>query len=184
MCKPARGRIILSMSPIDYITDSALVLLVILQLKERVLTNQALLRPILILGVAVFSYFKTFPMAGNDLPLILAISGIGAILGVLSGVSVMMHTNPEGRVTAKAGAASAIFWVLGMGSRFAFAVWAASASGAASLATFSGQHHITSAEAFTVALLGMAVCEVLGRTLVLVARRSQLQSSRPQVVLA
>jgi hypothetical protein len=172
------------MSPIDYITDSALVLLVVLQMKQKVLTNRTLLRPVIILTVAVVSYFKTFPTAGNDIPLIVAISALGAILGVLSGLSVMMARNAEGQVTAQAGAASAIFWVLGMGSRFAFAVWAASAGGAVHIVRFSVQHHITSAQAFTVALLGMAVCEVLGRTLVMVVRRSQLQSSGAQVALA
>ncbi len=163
------------MSPTDYIIDSALVLLVIIQMKERVLTNRALLRPVLILAVAVFAYFKNFPTAGNDIPLILAISGVGAGLGILSGITVMMRTNPEGLVTARAGIASAVFWVLGMGSRFAFAVWATSSSGSTHITSFSIAHHITSAQAFTVALLGMAVCEVLGRTLVMVSRRSQLQ---------
>jgi hypothetical protein len=172
----------LLMTPLDYITDSALVLLVIIQMKERVLTNKTLLRPILILAIAVFSYFKTFPTQGNDLPLILAISSIGAALGVLSGLTVSMRRNPEGLATARAGIASAVFWVLGMGSRFAFAVWAASASGAVHITHFSVQHHVTSGQAFTVALLGMAVCEVLGRTLVLVIRRSQLQSHRGLVL--
>jgi hypothetical protein len=164
------------MSPTDYILDSALVLLVILQMREKVLTNRILLRPVIILAIAVASYFTAFPTAGNDLPLILAVSVLGAVLGVLSGVTVIMRPNAEGRVTARAGIASAAFWVLGMGSRFAFAVWAASASGALHITHFSVQHHITSAQAFTVALLGMAVCEVLGRTLVMVARRSQLQA--------
>jgi hypothetical protein len=177
MCKGGPGRIILSMSPTDYIIDSALVLLVVIQMKERVLTNKALLRPLLILAIAVVSYFKTFPTAGNDIPLILAISGIGVVLGVLSGVTVIMRRNAEGQVTARAGAASAIFWVLGMGSRFAFAVWVASASGMVHITHFSIQHHITSGQAFTVALLGMAVCEVLGRTLVMITRRSQLQGN-------
>jgi hypothetical protein len=163
------------MSPTDYILDSALVLLVIIQMKERVLTNVALLRPVVILAAAVASYFQSFPTAGNDIPLILAISGIGAALGILSGITVIMRRNPEGLVTARAGIASAAFWVLGMGSRFAFAVWAASASGTAHLATFSGAHHITSSQAFTVALLGMAVGEVLCRSLIMVTRRSQLQ---------
>jgi hypothetical protein len=178
MCKPPGRRIILGMSPTDYIIDSALVLLVILQMKERVLTNKTLLRPVIILAIAVFSYFKTFPTAGNDIPLIIAVSGIGAVLGLLSGVTVIMARNAEGQVTARAGLASAAFWVLGMGARFAFAVWAASGGGASALATFSGAHHITSAQAFTVALLGMAVCEVLIRSLVMLARRSQLQPAR------
>jgi hypothetical protein len=184
MCEWAPERIILPMSPTDYIIDSALVLLVVIQMKERVLTNRTLIRPLIILAIAVVSYFKTFPTQGNDIPLILAVSGIGAILGVLSGVTVIMRRNPEGLVTARAGISSAAFWVLGMGSRFAFAVWVASASGTVHITHFSQAHHITSGQAFTVALLGMAVCEVLGRTLVMVTRRSQLQDINTRLVLA
>jgi hypothetical protein len=182
MWEPAGREIILGMSPTTYIIDSALVLLVIIQMKERVLTNRALLRPVVILTIAVASYFKAFPTAGNDVPLILAVSAIGVVLGLASGATVIMGRNPEGQVTARAGLASAAFWVLGMGSRFAFAVWAASGSGSAHLASFSGQHHITSAEAFTVALLGMAVGEVLCRSLIMVLRRSQLRDQRALVL--
>ena len=66
-----------------------------------------------------------------------------------------------------------------MGSRFGFIYWISHA-GAGQVATFSAQHSITSGEAWTVALLGMAVFEVLGRTVVLAARRSQLE--QPAVV--
>lgn len=170
------------MSPTDYIIDSALVLLVVVQMKERVLTNRTLLRPLIILGVAVAGYFQSFPTQGNDIPLIIAISGIGAALGVLSGVSVLMRPNGAGEVTARAGVASAAFWVLGMGSRFAFAVWAASAAGALQIGSFSAAHHITGGTAWTDALLGMAVCEVLGRTLVMVLRRVALRDARPAVL--
>jgi hypothetical protein len=173
------------MSPSDYILDSALVLLVIIQMKERVLTNRALLRPVIILAIAVASFFSTFPTAGNDLPAILAVSGLGAALGLLSGITVIMRRNSEGQVTARAGLVSAAFWVLGMGARFAFAVWASSASGALHIGTFAVAHHLTDIpQTITVALLGMAVCEVLGRTAVLVTRRSQLRASTSALSLA
>ncbi len=185
MWKRAQKQIILCMSPSTYIIDSALVLLVIIQMKERVLTNRALLRPVIILGVAVASYFSTFPTAGNDLPAILAVSGLGAALGLSSGITVIMRRNSEGLVTARAGLASAAFWVLGMGSRFAFAVWASSASGGLSVGSFAAQHHITDIpQTITVALLGMAVAEVLGRTAVMVARRGQLREASGTLALA
>ena len=171
------------MSTSTYLIDSALVLLVILQMKERVLTNHALLRPVIILGVAVASYFTTLPTAGNDLPLVVAIAAIGAVLGLLSGITVIMRRTDEGQVTARAGIGSAVFWVLGMGGRFAFAVWAASAAGATSLGQFSVTNHITGAAAWTDALLAMAVAEVLARTLVLVLRRETL-SHPGRLVLA
>jgi hypothetical protein len=167
----------------DYILDSALVLLVLVQMKGQVLTNRSLLRGPIILAIAVASYFSTLPTQGNDLILILAVSAIGAVLGVLSGVTVFMATNPEGAVTARAGIASAVFWVLGMGGRFGFAVWASSAAGARSLGSFALSAHLSgSAAVWTDALLGMAVCEVLGRTVVLLARRAQVRSGSPRAL--
>ena len=71
-----------------------------------------------------------------------------------------MRRGPDGDVLARAGWLSGFFWVLGMGSRFAFLVWI-SHGGAATIAHFSATHSITSGEAWTVALLAMAVCEVV-----------------------
>jgi hypothetical protein len=184
MCETVWGSIIRSMSTSTYILDSALVLLVILQMKERVLTNMALLRPVVILTIAVASYFTAFPTQGNDIPLVAAIAGVGAVLGTLSGFTVMMRRNGEGEVTARAGLSSAAFWVLGMGGRFAFSVWAFSAAGAVHIAHFSAGHSITGADVWTDALLAMAVAEVLSRTLVMVIRRSQLQHTTPHLAIA
>ena len=162
------------MSPTDYLIDSALVLLVLLQLKERKLTTQALVRPIVILGAAVANYFHGLPTAGNDLVLVSALALTGATIGVASGLSVLMRRDRDGDVLARAGWTSACFWVLGMGSRFAFLVWATH-GGASALGSFSAQHAITAA-AWTPALLGMAVCEVLGRSGALALRRHQLEA--------
>jgi hypothetical protein len=162
------------MTTLDYILDSALVLLVLLQLKERELKTRTLLRPLVIVGIAVANYLHGIPTAGNDLVLVAVLASIGAAIGVASGQTVMMRAGSHGEVLARSGWLSAIFWVLGMGSRFAFIVWITH-SGAGSLASFSAQHSITSPEAWTVALLAMAVFEVAGRTLVLVARRRHLQ---------
>jgi hypothetical protein len=164
------------MTSTDYILDSALVLLVLLQIKERRLTTKALVRPLVILAIAVSNYFHGLPTAGNDLVLIGAVALIGLLIGVASGQAVLMRRGENGEVLARSGWASAFFWVLGMGSRFAFAVWI-SHGGAATVGRFSAQHSITSAEAWTVALLAMAVFEVGGRTLVMAARRRQLEAA-------
>jgi hypothetical protein len=75
----------------DYLIDSALVLLVLLQLKARPLTTRTLVRPVVILGVAVASYFNGIPTAGNDLVLVGALALLGGVIGVLSGKTVMMR---------------------------------------------------------------------------------------------
>ena len=157
------------MSTSTYIIDSALVLLVLLQIKERAITNRQLIRPLVILGIAVASYLKGIPTQGNDLVLLGVLAAIGAVIGIASGVTVIMHRRPDGTTTFRSGWVSGFFWVLGMGSRFAFAWWAAH-GGISSIASFSATHHISSGEAWTAALLAMAVFEVCGRTLIMALR--------------
>jgi hypothetical protein len=162
------------MTTTDYLIDSALVLLVLLQIKERKLTTQTIVRPIVIVGVAVANYFHSIPTAGNDLILIVGLALTGLTIGVASGVAVIMRRGADGDVLARGGWASAFFWVLGMGSRFAFLIWITH-GGAPTIASFSASHSITSGSAWTDALLGMAVFEVLGRSLTMALRRRQLQ---------
>ena len=169
MCKRAAESMILRMSTSTYIIDSALVLLVLLQIKERVLTNRQLVRPLIILGIAVATYLKGVPTQGNDLVLLGVLAAVGGVIGIASGVTVIMHRRTDGSVTFRSGWLSGIFWVLGMGSRFGFAYWV-SHSGTHAIANFSASHQITSAEAWTAALLAMAVFEVTGRTLVMALR--------------
>ena len=71
--------------------------------------------------------------------------------------------------------AVAFVWVLGMGSRFAFLIWITH-GGSSAIASFSASHSITSGAAWTDALLGMAVLEVLGRSLIMALRRRQLET--------
>ncbi len=163
------------MTTSDYIIDISLVLLVLLQIKERPLTDRSLIRPIVILGVAVANYLHGIPTAGNDLLLLAVLASLGAAIGLASGATVMMRPGPRGEVLMRTGWISGFFWVLGMGSRFAF-IWWITHFGASPIASFSASHMITSSEAWTVALLGMAVFEVLGRTALLASRRARLQA--------
>lgn len=158
------------MTTTDYLIDSALVLLVLLQIKERPLTTRTLVRPLVILGIAVVTYLHTIPTAGNDLVLAGALATAGALIGAASGQAAILRAGPGGGVLVRSGWTSAFFWVLGMGSRFAFVYWSTH-TGAAAIARFSTQHAITGAEAWTVALLAMAVGEVVARTLVMAIRR-------------
>lgn len=157
------------MSTSTYIIDSALVLIVLLQIKERTLTTHQLIRPLIILGVAVISYLHGISSQGNDLLLAGVLAAVGGLIGVASGASVIMRRPGDGSVTFRSGWISGFFWVLGMGSRFGFAYWA-SHGGASAIGSFSASHQITGAEAWTVALLAMAVFEVCGRTLVMALR--------------
>ncbi|MGZ4314145.1 MAG: hypothetical protein ACXVR1_18780, partial [Solirubrobacteraceae bacterium] len=86
------------MSTTDYLIDSALVLLVLLQIKERTLTTQTIVRPIIILGVAVANYFHGLPTSGNDLVLVSALALTGATIGIASGLAVLMRRGDDGEV--------------------------------------------------------------------------------------
>ncbi|MGP0052948.1 MAG: hypothetical protein ACLPZR_29490 [Solirubrobacteraceae bacterium] len=121
----------------------------------------------------VCCYLHGIPTAGNDLVLAGITVLIGATIGFASGQTVIMRRGAARPALARAGWLSGFFWVLGMGSRMAFLVWI-SHGGSATIATSSAQHAITSSEAWTVALLGMAVAEVLGRTAVLAIRSRQI----------
>jgi hypothetical protein len=169
MCKWPVESMILGMNTSTYIIDSALVLLVLLQIKERTLTSRQLIRPLVILGIAVSTYLHGIPTQGNDLVLAGVLAVVGGLIGIASGVTVIMNRHSDGSVTFRSGWVSGFFWVLGMGSRFGFAYWS-SHGGVNSIANFSGSHHITSAEAWTVALLAMAIFEVCGRTLTMALR--------------
>jgi hypothetical protein len=171
------------MTTTDYLIDSALILLVLLQIKERPLTTRQLLRPLIIVSVAVVSYLHGIPTAGNDLVLAGAVTLLGAVIGIASGQTVIMRRGAAGEALARSGWMSGFFWVLGMGSRMAFLVWI-SHGGSATISSFSAQHSITSGEAWTVALLGMAVAEVLGRTPVLAVRSRQIADPTAMVSAA
>jgi hypothetical protein len=159
-----------------------LVLLVLLQIKERPLTTKQLLRPLVILGIAVASYLHGIPTAGNDLVLAGTLILLGGAIGIASGQTVILRRGEAGETLIRSGWTSGFFWVLGMGSRMAFLVWI-SGGGDSTIARFSAEHSITSHEAWTVALLGMAAAEVLGRTAVL-ALRSRTVAARPALVEA
>ena len=71
--------------------------------------------------------------------------------------------------TFRSGWVSGFFWVLGMGSRFAFAYWA-SHGGVSSIASFSASHHITQRRGVDRRTAGDGVFEVVGRTLIMALR--------------
>jgi len=73
------------MTTTDYLIDSLLVLLVLMQIRERKLTTRTLIRPLVIVGVAVLNYLHGIPTAGNDLILVGAFALLGALIGVASG---------------------------------------------------------------------------------------------------
>jgi len=88
------------MTTTDYLIDSALILLVLAQIKERPITTRQLLRPVIIVGIAVASYLNGIPTGGNDLVLAGALALLGGAIGVASGQTVIMRRGEAGEAAA------------------------------------------------------------------------------------
>ncbi|WP_314411741.1 hypothetical protein [Streptomyces sp. DSM 40484] len=165
------------MTTTDWLTDVALVLVVFRQLREGRLDLRSYLIPLGIVAFVASQYLHTIPTAGNDLVLIGALVGVGAALGVAGGVHTRIR-GAGGHLFIKAGAVSAILWVLGMGARMAFQVWV-DHGGADDVGRFSVTHDITTSQAWVAAFVLMALTEVVTR-LATIFVRSRRATREPQ----
>ena len=169
----------------DYIFDLALIGIVLLQIRGRRLSAKTLLIPVAIVAYVADQYLKGIPTGHNDLVLEIGCAAIGATLGALAGVFTSVKPGSDGRLVSKAGAVAAILWVLGVGARFAFQLYATHGGGA-SIERFSAAHGINGSEAWTAALILMAIGEVVFRTGVIVwkayGRKAFPEASAPIAV--
>ncbi|MFJ8936666.1 hypothetical protein ACIRL0_13310 [Streptomyces sp. NPDC102365] len=165
------------MTTTDWLTDIALVLVVFRQLREGRLDLRSYLIPLGIVAFVASQYLHTIPTAGNDLVLIGALVGVGAALGVAGGVYTRIR-GAGGHLFIKAGAVSAILWVLGMGARMGFQVWV-DHGGADDVGRFSVTHDITTSQAWVAAFVLMALTEVVTR-LATIFVRSRRATREPQ----
>jgi hypothetical protein len=166
----------LPVSASDWIIDILLVALVLRQVRPRHLTPRAVLLPAVLLVIAGSEYLKAFPTGGNDLLMDLVLVAAGAVFGVVSGLTTKVWRDPDGKTMCRAGVAAAAAWILGMGIRMAFDVWAHTASGGQSLVHFSVHHSISTANAYATAFVLMAFAQVGLRVGLLQVRR--LRSER------
>ncbi|WP_327064534.1 hypothetical protein OG500_01625 [Kitasatospora sp. NBC_01250] len=166
------------MTTTEWITDLALILVVFRQLREGRLDLRSFLIPLGIVTFVAYSYLDSIPTAGNDLVLIGVLMGVGAVLGIAGGIYTRIRT-AGGHILIKAGAVSAILWVVGMGARMGFQMWVEHAGGAADVARFSLTHHITSDQAWVAAFVLMALTEVVTRLATIFIRSRTLTVARP-----
>ncbi len=171
------------MSVEDYALNLVLVAVVIRQIRGRKLTAIGLLWPVGLVVFAAVEYLHGLPTSGNDLTLVVAGAIVGGTLGCLCGLLTRIHRLPDESLLAKATAAAALLWVLGVGARMGFAVYAENGGGPA-IARFSAAHHITSAAAWTACLLLMSLSEVLGRTALLATRGCRVRQAGSHAALA
>ncbi|WP_137802046.1 hypothetical protein [Kocuria sp. 2SI] len=155
------------MSATDWIIDLVLIGLVLIQLFERRLSLIQVLLPVAIVVWAGTNYITTIPTDGNNLLLLVITVLIGAAIG--AGVGAFTRVRVRDRVVVvKATALAAALWVIGMGSRLVFQIWATN-SGGQSLGTFTVQNNL-STDVWAPALLFMAAATIIVRTVILLAR--------------
>ena len=117
------------------------------------------------------------PTQGNDVVLDVLGLAAGLILGIACGLTTRLFRDREGFMVARAGLVAAFLWIVGMASRTGFE-YAATHNGAHAIADFSRGNSITGADAWTAALLLMALAQVLARTATIRIRARMIDSDR------
>jgi hypothetical protein len=161
----------------DYILDLALIGVVVLQIRGRRLTLRSLLWPLIIVAIVAGQFLHSIPTSGNDLVLIIGCAAVGALLGGLCAAFTSVTLHDDGTPFAKAGVAAAALWVLGVGMRLAFQLYATH-GGADAIGRFSFAHHISllgNSDAWVAALILMAIGEAVVRSAVLAFRGLKLR---------
>jgi hypothetical protein len=165
----------------DYLFDSLLVVLVLRQIRESRLDLAAILMPLGIIGIVGKTYLSTVPTGGNDLLLIVGLTTVGVLFGTVSALATRIRTDGGRFALVKVGWIGAGVWMLSMGGRFAFAVWA-SHGGGPHLYHFSVAHDLD-IKVWTAALVLMAFGEVLSRVGILVVRSRRALAAAPRIEL-
>jgi hypothetical protein len=175
----------LSMTLTDYLIDIALIAVVLRNIRESRFGLHAVLLPLGLLGFAASHYLTSLPTAGHDVALYVVLAAVGATVGALSGLTTHLRINDDGELLARAGVAAASLWVLGMGARMAFSLYA-NGFGQDAVTRFSIDHAITGAGAWTAALIFMAAGQVVVKLAVQLVRGQQLlhQVPAPRTVAA
>ena len=156
------------MTTTAYLLNGILVLAIFRQLRGRRLAGITMLVPFAVVACVAPQYLRSVPTSGNGLLLVLLGTATGLTLGVLCGVFSRVYRGAGGSLFVRATGTAAMFWILGVGARLAFSLYAEHGGGP-SIARFSAAHSLTQ-HAWIAALVLMALAEVVSRTAVLVVR--------------
>lgn len=146
----------------EYLLNIGLVGLVVLQIRGHKITRMRLLLPVVLTVSIAGQFLQGMPSGGGDVMLELTLAGTGVALGVAAGLATSVRRVGAGAF-AKAGAAAAVLWVVGIGARMAFSIWVTH-GGQPDVARFSAAHQITSGQAWVAGFVLMAMLEVACRT--------------------
>jgi len=156
----------------DYLISIALLALVVRQIRGKKITLFGLLWPLAIVLYAGYKYLDGVPTNDNNLRLIIACMVVGAVLGVGCGLLTKVFQKKD-TVVAKATGGAVILWVVGIGARLAFGLYAEN-GGDGHIVNFSTGHGLNP-QVWAPALVLMSLIEVIGRTIPLAYRARQLQ---------
>jgi hypothetical protein len=160
------GHMLMIMTFADYAINAALVLLVLVQVRDRRLDLWSIVLPVAAVAGAAFYYLRGVPTAGHDVLLDVVLGSTGLVLGVSCALTTRVWRAGDGFAHCRAGIIAALLWVVGVGGRFAFQEYSTH-GGAGPILRFSVAHQIDSSEAWVAALVIMALSEVLARMAVL-----------------
>lgn len=156
------------MSLEDDMISALLMVSIVRQLRGRHLTWFGLAWPIGLVAYAGMKYASGITDTGNNVALVIICAAMGTVLGLTCGRLSKVYSE-NGRVTVKATGVAAVLWIIGVGTRLAFGLYAEH-GGAATIIRFSEWAHVSGFATWTVALLLMSLLEVLGRSIQLVRR--------------
>jgi hypothetical protein len=160
------------MTTTDYLLNGILVLSIVRQLHGKRLAGINMLIPFAVVAYVVPRYLQSVPTSGNGLVLVVLGTAAGLTLGSLCGVYSLVYRGGDGALFIRATRAAAVLWVLGVGARLAFELYAQHGGGPA-IASFSAAHSLTM-QAWIAALILMALAEVVSRTAVVLVRSRRL----------
>jgi hypothetical protein len=168
------------MTTTEYLLNAALILVVIRQFRGKRLVGSAIYVPLAICAYVGYIYLHSIPTSGNDLILVLVGSAAGLTLGTLCGLRTLVYPDPDGTPFARATGTAALLWVLGVGARVGFTLYAQHGGGPA-IAHFSIAH-LLSKDAWVAAFVLMAILEAVSRTAVLLVRARRLQGAGGAII--
>jgi hypothetical protein len=170
------------MTTTDYLINAMFVLIVFLQARERQLDVRSLVVPLVLVAFVAHTYLHSIPSAGNDLVLVAVLGATGLAMGVVSGMATHVRASSDGFAVARVGWLAGALLIAGISARMVFA-FAVGHGGEGAIRDFSIAHQIGAA-AWPVALVTMAVLEVIARVVIVHVRGLRLVGSVPAAGIA
>lgn len=169
------------MTTTEYLLNAALILVVVRQLRGKRLIGSAIYVPLGICAYVGYLYLHSIPTSGNDLMLVVIGAAAGLTLGTLCGLTTLVYPDRDGIPFARATGAAAVLWVLGVGSRIAFTLYAQ--HGGRGVVEHFSIAHALSQDAWVAGFVLMAILEAVSRTAVLVVRARRLSGAGGAIML-